>query len=64
MINKLVKKKENIKKFIPENAFKKYKERQKEKDKLEEQLTIAAVEEQIIKELCPDNSNQATMDIF
>ena len=62
MINELVKKIENIKKFIPENAFKKDKERQKEKDKLEEQLAIAAVEEQIIKELCPENSNQATMD--
>ena len=37
-------------------------ERQKEKDKLEEQLAIAAVEEQIIKELYPDNNNQATMD--
>jgi len=53
---------ENLKKIIPESALKKSKERQKEKDKLEEQMAIAAVEEQIIKELCPNNSNQAAMD--
>ena len=62
MINELINKIENIKKFIPENAYKKDKQKQKEKDKLEEQLAIAAVEEQIIKDLYPNNSNQATMD--
>ena len=61
MINELIKKIENIKKFIPENSFRKDKERQKEKDKLEEQLAIAAVEEQIMKEICSENGNQATM---
>ena len=60
MINELAKKIENIKKFIPEASYRKNKE--KEKDKLEEQLAIAAVEEQIIKELCPDSNNQATME--
>ena len=58
MISELVKKIKNIKKIIPENAFKKDKERQKEKDK----LAIAAVEEKIIKELCHDNNNQVIMD--
>ena len=60
MVNELAKKIENIKKFIPEASYRKSKE--KEKDKLEEQLAIAAVEEQIIKELCPDSNNQATME--
>ena len=60
MMNELVKKIENIKKFIPEESYRKNKD--KEKDKLEEQLAIAAVEEQIIKELCPDSSNQVAMD--
>ena len=62
MINELIKKIDNIKKFIPESSFRKDKERQKEKDKLEEQLAIAAVEEQIMKEICSENNNQATMD--
>ena len=62
MINELINKIENIKKFIPENELRRDKKKQKEKDKLEEQLAIAAVEEQIIKDLYPNNSNQATMD--
>jgi hypothetical protein len=62
MIEELMKKIDNIKKFIPESAFRKDKRREKEKDKLEEQLAIAAVEEQIIKELCPNNSNEQAMD--
>jgi len=60
MIEELMKKIDNIKKFIPDSSYKK--DRKKENDKLEEQLAIAAVEEQIIKELCPNNSNQETMD--
>ena len=60
MMNILVKKIEHVKKFIPEASYRKSKE--KEKDKIEEQLAIAAVEEQIMKELCPDSSNQMAID--
>ena len=61
MMNEIMKKIDNIKKFIPENSYRKHKYKDKDKDKLEEQLAIAAVEEQIIKELCPNN-NQETLD--
>jgi predicted RNase H-like nuclease (RuvC/YqgF family) len=62
MIEELMKKIDEIKKFIPENVLKMEKKREEEKDKFEEQLAIAAVEEQIIKELCPNSSNQQTME--
>ena len=62
MMEQMTKKIEEIKKFIPEDVIKRDKNREKEKEKLEEQLAIAAVEEQIIKELDPNNSNQQTMD--
>ena len=61
-MNIIIDKIKNIKKFIPENALKKDKRKQIEKDKLEEQLAIAAVDEQIMMDLCPDNTNKTTMD--
>ena len=59
MIDELIKKIEHIKGFIPENSYRK--DKHKINDKLEEKLAIAAVEEQIIKELC-SNDNQVNID--
>lgn len=60
MISELMKKIDNIKEFIPESAYKK--DRHKINDKLEEKLAIAAVEEQIIKEICSDSKNQVSIE--
>ena len=50
----------NIKEFIPESSYRK--DKNKLNDKLEEKLAIAAVEEQIIKELCSNSNNQVNID--
>lgn len=60
LMTEMLKKVEEIKNFIPENTYRKDKTMRNEK--LEEQLVIAAVEEQIIKDLYHNNSNDATMD--
>ena len=62
VMNEIQKKTDNIKKFISESGIKKNKQKEKEQDKFEEQLAIAAVEEQIMKELYPNNNDQTTMD--
>ena len=52
MIKEIYKKIENIKKFIPEKSI-----HIKENEKFEEQLAIAAVNEQIMKEICGGDNN-------
>ena len=62
VMDEIIRKTDNIKKFISESGVKKNKQKEKEQDKFEEQLAIAAVEEQIMKELYPNNTDQTTMD--
>ena len=56
MIKTINSKIENIKKFIPDKTI-----RDKENEKFEEQLAIAAVNEQIMKELCGGGSDMVGM---
>jgi len=60
MMQELINKIEKLKNFIPKEDY--IKKRQKEREKFEEKLAIAAVDEQIINELYPDNSNSITMN--
>ena len=57
MIKTINSKIENIKKFIPEKTI-----RDKENEKFEEQLAIAAVNEQIMKEICGGGSDMVGMN--
>ena len=57
MIKTINSKIENIKKFIPDKTI-----RDKENEKFEEQLAIAAVNEQIMKEICGGGSDMVGMN--
>ena len=57
MLAEIVTKIDNIKKFIPEKTIK-----NKQKEKFEEQLAIAAVNEQIMKEICENNDGHGVMN--
>lgn len=57
LIAKLMTKIENIKNFIPNKSIK-----NKQKDKFEEQLAIAAVNEQIMKEICAGSDGHGVMN--
>lgn len=57
MLAEITTKIENIKKFIPEKSIK-----NKQNEKFEEQLAIAAVNEQIMKEICEGNDGHGVMN--